>query len=90
MLMYWRVHLYNSVVREATDATTLLFKGLAETQMAAVSNDSIKCLQVFQSTISYATIIHELTAPQLVVDILCSESILSRQSRSGLVEKPDA
>ncbi|KID69796.1 importin 13, partial [Metarhizium hybridum] len=39
------VHLYNSVVREVTDAATLLFKGLAETQMAAVSNDSIKCLQ---------------------------------------------
>ncbi|KHO00889.1 importin 13 [Metarhizium album ARSEF 1941] len=46
-----RVQLYNSVVREATDVAALLFKGLAETQLAAVSNDSIKCLQ---SWISFA------------------------------------
>ncbi|OAA44912.1 importin 13 [Metarhizium rileyi] len=40
-----RGNLYDSVVGEVTDAAALLSKGLAKTQAASVSNESVKCLQ---------------------------------------------
>lgn len=42
--------MYDSVVREVSDATALLANGLTESQPSEVGNDSMKCLQVFQST----------------------------------------
>lgn len=46
MLNYGRVSLYDSVINLATDATALLFKGLAESEPSIASNDTMKCLQV--------------------------------------------
>jgi hypothetical protein len=51
ILIHARVSLYESVAREARDATVLLSNGLAVSQEPGVSVDTMKCLQVLESSI---------------------------------------